>query len=91
MIHLLEEIQKMGIVPVVVLEDSKDAAPLYLYPKEFDLLYLIARHPNWVFSKEEIYENVYRDEIQIDNTIAKTPGTPLHFQFKREGLNTLVL
>jgi len=42
-----------------------------LHPKEFDLLYLLARHPNWIFSKEEIYENVYKDEMQIniDNTI----------------------
>lgn len=51
--------------------DLLDGKNLNLYPKEFDILYLLARHPNWVFTKEEIYENVYKDEIQIDidNTI----------------------
>jgi DNA-binding response OmpR family regulator len=37
---------------------SKDT-PLSLTPKEFDLLLLLARHPNRVFSREELLEKVW--------------------------------
>jgi DNA-binding response OmpR family regulator len=39
----------------VLLKDS----PLRLTPKEFDLLSLLARHPNRVFSREELLEKVW--------------------------------
>ncbi|MFB0533872.1 MAG: response regulator transcription factor [Anaerolineae bacterium] len=40
---------------IVLLKDS----PLSLTPKEFDLLLLLARHPNRVFSREELLEKVW--------------------------------
>jgi two-component system response regulator VicR len=39
----------------VLLKDS----PLRLTPKEFDLLLLLARHPNRVFEREELLEKVW--------------------------------
>lgn len=39
----------------VLLKDS----PLSLTPKEFDLLLLLARHPNRVFGREELLEKVW--------------------------------
>jgi DNA-binding response OmpR family regulator len=39
----------------VLLKDS----PLRLTPKEFDLLLLLVRHPNRVFSREELLEKVW--------------------------------
>lgn len=37
----------------------------------FRVLYLLAEHPGWVFTKEQIYEEIYGEEsvIDIDNTI----------------------
>ena len=42
-----------------------------LLPKEFNTLFLLARHPGWVYTKEEIFENVYKKEslVNIDNII----------------------
>lgn len=41
-----------------------------LYPKEFDVLKMLAEHPRWVFTKEQIYNEVYQEEIEdIDNRI----------------------
>ena len=42
-----------------------------LYPKEFAMLCLLANYPGWVFTKEQIYEEVYSDilPIYVDNTI----------------------
>ncbi|MDU0202489.1 response regulator transcription factor [Paenibacillus sp. MAH-36] len=35
--------------------------PIELTPKEFDILYLLARHPKKVFSSEHIFEQVWRE------------------------------
>ena len=32
-----------------------------LYPKEFEVLYLLSRYPGWVFSSEQIYEAVWNE------------------------------
>lgn len=42
-----------------------------LFPKEYTALCLFAQHPDWVFSKREIYEAVYGEEayVDIDNII----------------------
>ncbi len=37
-----------------------------LFPKEFELLSLLARHPGWVYTKEEIYEVVYGSQTFVD-------------------------
>ena len=42
-----------------------------LLHKEFRILCLLAQHPGWVFTKEEIYKAVYEEDIftDIDNMI----------------------
>ena len=42
-----------------------------LCPKEFAMLCLLVNYPGWVFTKEQIYEEVYSDilPIYVDNTI----------------------
>lgn len=37
-----------------------------LTPKEFDTLCLLARHPEWRFRKEDIYETAYGKEVLVD-------------------------
>lgn len=41
-----------------------------LYPKEFEVLEMLAKHPNWVFTKEQIYQTIYGEDAgDIDNII----------------------
>ena len=44
---------------------------IVLLSKEFKVFILLAQHPNWIFTKKEIYEMVYQEEIinDINNTI----------------------
>lgn len=74
-------VSKAECIPVIQYENIRidpkcrtviiDNSEKTLYPKEFDLLYFFAKHPGWVFSKEQIYEHVYGEEssIEINNTI----------------------
>lgn len=34
-----------------------------LYPKEFDVLILLAQYPGWVLSPEQIYETVWKESM----------------------------
>lgn len=34
-----------------------------LYPKEFDVLLLLAQYPGWVLSPEQIYETVWKESV----------------------------
>lgn len=34
-----------------------------LYPKEFDVLYLLTQYPGWVLSPEQIYEAVWKESV----------------------------
>lgn len=34
-----------------------------LYPKEFDVLYLLMKYPGWVLSAEQIYQAVWEGEL----------------------------
>ena len=44
--------------------------PLTLTRYEFDLLCLLARHPGRVFTKEQIYTHIWKEEISIlDNAV----------------------
>lgn len=45
--------------------------PVPMSCQEFSLLSFLAGHPGWVFSKTQIYEAVYGDEVveSIDNSI----------------------
>lgn len=50
--------------------------PLHLSYYEFLTLYLLAKHPGWVFSKEQIYEAVWKETGEhggsaVSNVIAQ--------------------
>ena len=48
-----------------------DGMPVHLTPIEYRILELLAKHPNRVFSNDEIYRHVWQEEIAVgDNTIA---------------------
>lgn len=34
-----------------------------LYPKEFDVLYLLTQYPGWVLSAEQIYRSIWQEEL----------------------------
>ena len=59
----------------IVIDSNKhtvtiDDHPVTLTPIEFNLLYLLARHPGRVFSVDEIYENVWSEKIyEANNTV----------------------
>lgn len=38
-----------------------ESETISLYPKEFDVLLLLAQYPGWVFSSEQIYETVWNE------------------------------
>ncbi|HWQ78821.1 MAG TPA: response regulator transcription factor [Anaerovoracaceae bacterium] len=42
-------------------EAAIQARPIQLLPKEFDILHLFCRNPNRLFTKEEIFEFVWKD------------------------------
>ena len=49
---------------------------ILLYPKEFDILYLLSQYPGWVLSSEQIYEAVWNEEgtqcnYEVYNTICQ--------------------
>jgi len=57
----------------IVVVDGKE---IILYPKEFDVLYFLARHPGWVLSAEQIYNAVWHDNLYgcehvIYNTVSQ--------------------
>ena len=43
----------------VILSDEQ----ITLYPKEFDVLYLLAQYPGWVLSSEQIYDAIWQDDM----------------------------
>ena len=34
--------------------------------KEFDILALLAEHPGWVYTKEQIYQSIWCEEVPVD-------------------------
>lgn len=44
---------------IVTIDDKE----INLYPKEFDVLYLLAQHPGWVLSPEQIYRLIWQEEL----------------------------
>jgi len=53
-----------------------DGREIILYPKEFNVLYYLACHPDWVLSAEQIYyaiwhDNLYGCEHVIYNTVSQ--------------------
>lgn len=43
-----------------------ESHPVGLRRKEFDILILLTEHPGWVYTKAQIYESIWRDELPID-------------------------
>ena len=43
----------------VILSDEQ----ITLYPKEFDVLYLLAQYPGWVLSSEQIYDAIWQGDM----------------------------
>ena len=48
-----------------------DANLIVLRRKEFDILSFLAEHPGWVYTKEQIYLSIWRDErpVNVDNAV----------------------
>jgi two-component system, OmpR family, alkaline phosphatase synthesis response regulator PhoP len=46
----------------IVMSKGKE---IILPPKEFEILYLLASKPNKVFSRKEIFENIWGDEVFV--------------------------
>ena len=51
-------------------ESEVDGQPLALTAREFDILALLLRHPNKVFTRQNLFETVWGDDyLGDDNTI----------------------
>ena len=47
---------------------SRDGTEISLTPKEFDILYFLARNRGEVFTKEQIYQAVWENEYLLDDS-----------------------
>lgn len=47
---------------------SRDGAEISLTPKEFDILYFLARNRGEVFTKEQIYQAVWEGDYLLDDS-----------------------
>ena len=47
---------------------SRDGAEISLTPKEFDILYFLARNRGEVFTKEQIYQAVWESDYLLDDS-----------------------
>lgn len=47
---------------------TRDGVPLALTPKEFDILYFLARNRGEVFTKEQIYQAVWEGDYLLDGS-----------------------
>ena len=45
---------------------KKSGRIIALRRKEFDILILLTEHPGWVYTKEQIFESVWKGELPID-------------------------
>lgn len=46
----------------------RDGNPIFLTPKEFDILYFLMRNRGEVFTKEQIYQAVWEDHYLLDDS-----------------------
>jgi DNA-binding response OmpR family regulator len=53
-----------------------DGEPLELTRTEFDLLFYMAKHPNQIFSRQQLYQQVWGDDLGIsgENTVRSHIG-----------------
>lgn len=71
----MQTTEKQIVIRGLVLDtESKsvtvDGEPVRMTPLEYKILELLCRHPGRVFSTEEIYRQVWNDEVVSDNAIA---------------------
>ena len=66
----LTEIRRQPVIQRGCLTIDRQCCPVILsgeqitlYPKEFDVLYLLAQYPGWVLSPEQIYETVWQGDM----------------------------
>ena len=65
-----EEPDQIEIGPLIIKKDSHEVMtstgkPIQLTALEFGILYLLASHPNLVFSADEIFERVWQQESVV--------------------------
>lgn len=53
---------ELSINPYTRIVIDKHGSQIYLTAKEFDLLYFLSSHKGQVFTKEQLYENVWGNE-----------------------------
>ncbi len=58
-IHYKQQISKFYIDPITRTFSNERGKTIYLTAKEFDLLFFLYSHRGQVFSKEQLYENVW--------------------------------
>ena len=65
-----ELVRQVPVLPLIVEHRTVKVlgAPVSLTPKEFDILAFLATNRGTVFSKEEIYRAVWRDEYLLDDS-----------------------
>lgn len=61
--------EELSINPYTRIVIDKHGSQIYLTAKEFDLLYFLSSHKGQVFTKEQLYENVWGNEdiINVSN------------------------
>ena len=63
-----------------------DSENISLYPKEFDVLILLAQYPGWVLSPEQIYETVWKEDSVKCHTVIYNTICQLRRKLKNPGL-----
>ncbi len=57
-----------------------------LYPKEFDVLLLLAQYPGWVLSSEQIYDAVWKESVAGCEHVVYNVICQLRRKLKNPGL-----
>lgn len=68
----------------------KDGVEVHLLPKEFRLLEFLARHPNRVFSSEELLENVWESDSSYHNDTVRGHITRLRKKLDSPGKPSII-
>ncbi|MFA8302186.1 response regulator transcription factor [Paenibacillus alvei] len=76
--QLQSQAQPLDVIRIQAMDINKathsvkvDGQPIHLTSVEFDILYLMASHPGRVFSAEELYERVWKEDFNgSHNTVA---------------------
>ena len=72
--ELIRTIRKFSNVPVIVVS-----------AKEYQLLELLAKYPDKVFSKQNLYESIWQEPFARDNDVINTHISNLRKKLRSEG------